>query len=175
MPATSKKTPKRIAAARAAREAGKGLRESADLAGVSHETLRRWEKKRKKRTPPDTARAAVVAEAAAVVSAPLPALDGPEALANVRGRLALVGSLLDRLAGPVLDEEYPATSFVTLMKYADDCARLVAELTPAPPKNPDEDPDVLEAEKVLVSRVESLVSAAEERRPTCATCGWRKP
>jgi len=60
-------------------------------------------------------------------------------------------------------EEYPATSYVTLCRYADDLARLQAELTPPAPKDPNEDPDVREAERILVGRIERLISAAEEK------------
>lgn len=165
MSRVGKRTPKRVAAARAALEAGKGLRAAAKAAGVSHETIRSWElakgSKRQGRTGARPSTAATDATVAALVATPLPTAGDPNALATAVARAAIVRGLIERLTPAVEADEYPATSFVTLARYADEVDRVVAELTPPAPKNPDDDVRVLEAERTLLARIEAMVVEAE--------------
>ena len=80
----------------------------------------------------------------------------------MRTRLALFRASIERLIPAVEAEEFSPTSLVTISKYCDELAEVLARLTPPAPKNPDEDPNVLEAARVLAARVESMVTAAEE-------------
>src|SRR5262245_57943428 len=146
MPRPNKATPSKLAKLRDGKANGQSLRERAKAAGVPVETARRWEARdvaapgpvnAKAKTPRLKADAKV---AAALVAAPLPAPGDPEALSIVRQRSALLSGLLARLTPAVESGEYAATSFVTLARYGDDLARVLAELTPPAPKDPDQDP-----------------------------------
>jgi transcriptional regulator with XRE-family HTH domain len=158
MPRSSKITPKKLARVRAARAEGKGLRAAAKEAGVSHQTIANWERRQPKRKAPSSA---VATEAAAILDAPLPQPGDPEALSQVRARAELVRGLLERLTPAVAADEYPATNYVTLARYGDELARVIAELTPPSPKDPNEDRNVLDAERVLLARIASMVGDAE--------------
>lgn len=167
MPRPSRIDPTKIATMKDALARGVSVREIAREIGVDEKTVRNWAKKVQGK--PARERAAVpaaddAAAASAALAAPLPTPGDPEALEIVRARHQLIQGLLERLEGAVEAEEYPATSFVTLAKYGDDLARLIAELTPPAPKNPDEDPDVLDAERTLLARVEKLLTEAEGRQ-----------
>lgn len=169
-------TPKKRARLRELRASGLGLRPAAEALGVSHMTAARWEREDAKRglgamtssgaraatkTPrpaKPTARAA--REARAVLAAALPLPEDPEALAMLRARARLVADLLRRLTPAVESGEYSPTSFVTLAKYGDELARLIAELTPPPPRDPDSDPSILEAERALLAKLEGLIAEA---------------
>ena len=163
MPRPSKMTPKKLEAVRGARARGAGLREAARDAGVSPETARAWERRdvarrvsTKKKPAPKIA-APAETEIAAILDAP-----PPSGLEEVRSRLTIVRALVERLIPAVEAEEFSPGSFVTISKYCDDLARLLVELTPPAPKNPDEDPSVLEAARVLAARFESMVADAEK-------------
>lgn len=159
--------PQKITTMRDALARGVSIREIARELGVDEKTVRNWAKRMQDRPTAERSTPVAADDAAAaseLLSAPLPAPGDPEALTIVRGRSRLIQGLLERLEGAVADEEYPATSFVTLARYGDELARLIAQLTPPAPKNPDEDPDVIEAEKVLIARVEKLITEAEGRK-----------
>lgn len=171
----SVRTPKKLERMRAMRSSGKGLREVARELGLAPETVRTWEREasalvsRPRPTAPKgrtkkRPTAGPDAEAAAeVLLSPLPSLADPEALAEVRARHAIVRGLLERLTPAVEAEEYSAVSWVQLAKYADDVARLLAELSPPAPKDPDADENVLAAERAFLERVASLIESAERR------------
>ncbi len=134
--------------------------------GVDAKTIRTWKVKLGIGTDNDRSESAIAAAqgaatASAAMAAPLPLPGDPEALVLVRGRHDLIQGLLRSLEQAVIDESYPATSFVTLARYGDDLARLIATLTPPAPRDPDTDPDVLEAESALLARLERLVSERE--------------
>jgi hypothetical protein len=99
------------------------------------------------------------AEAEALLAAPM-----PTALEDVQARATLIRGLLARLEPAVEMDQYSATSYVAICRYADELARLLEELTPEPPKDPDEDPDVIEAERILCERLERLIVEAEQRK-----------
>ena len=139
---------------------GASYREAAAVAGVSHQTVAtRAQKRRRRGTASSPEAEAAAAEVAALLDGP-----APTGLEDVRQRIGIVRGLIGRLTPIVERDEYPATSYVTLCRYADELARVEVDLTPPAPKDPNEDPDVIEAERVLVSRVEKLIEAAEERR-----------
>lgn len=139
---------------------GSSAREAAEAAGVSHTTVNAHVKKRRRRAAVAPVEAAEMsAEAEALLAAP-PATG----LEEVTQRLAVVRGLIARLTPIVEVDGYPATSYVTLGKYADDLARTQVELTPPAPKDPNEDPDVIEAERILLARIERLIVDAESRR-----------
>lgn len=143
---------------------GVPIREIARELGVDEKTVRNWAKKASARkveraTPP--APSVDEAVVVAAMSAPLPSADEPGALSMVRDRHELIRGLIERLAPAVETEEYPATSFVTVCKYGDDLARFIAELTPPAPKDPNDDPNVIDSESILFARVEKLVSDRE--------------
>lgn len=154
-------TPAKIARLEELRAAGKSLREAAAELGISHATVRAWEGRRARAAP---TLAQDEAEAAALVDRPLPRAGDPEALLEARTRAAMVQRLLERLTPGVVDQTFPATSYVTLARYGDELARVIAELTPPAPKDPNEDPDVIDAERTLIARIERMIEAAEERR-----------
>lgn len=87
----------------------------------------------------------------------------PEGIGDMRARLGTVRALLGRLTPAVERDEYPATSYVTLARYADDIAARIVELTPPAPKDPADDENVREAERILLARIESMVAEAEGR------------
>jgi hypothetical protein len=72
---------------------------------------------------------------------------------------------LARVEGPVERDEFPATSFITIARYLDELDRLVVELTPPAPKDPDQDENVIAAGGVFVARLAALIEAAERRSP----------
>lgn len=163
----SKVTRKKIATIDDVLANGGSHREAAEAAGVSHTTVNAHVKKRRRRgavPTPDVEAAA--AEVAALLDGPV-----PTGLADVTQRMGIVRGLIARLTPMVERDDYPATSFVTLCKYADDLARVQVELTPPAPKDPNEDPDVIEAERVLVARVEKLIVSAEDRQRATARPG----
>lgn len=171
MPRVSTITPQKIATIREGHAAGMSSREIGKLVDLSHVTVQKLIAKDvarggapAERPKRETAPSSDAATAAALLAAPLPAPGDPEALSEVRARAALVRGLLDRLTGPVEREEFPATNWVTLARYGDELARLIAELTPPAPKDPNEDPDVLEAEKILIARIDGMVKDAEAKR-----------
>ena len=157
----SKLTPKTMITIDSVLAEGGSTREAGEAAGVSHTTVVKHAAKRRRRSQMP---AGDVERASAEVEAILGA-EPATALEDVVARMAVVRGLLARLTAMVEQDEYPATSYVTLCKYADDLARTQAELTPPAPKDPNEDPDVIEAERILLSRVEKLISDAEGRRP----------
>lgn len=154
-------TPKKIDQLRAMLSQGKSSRDVAEALGVSHTTVQRWEAKVARAAP---TLAQDEAEATALVDRPLPRAGDPEALLEARTRAAMVQRLLERLTPGVVDQTFPATSYVTLARYGDELARVIAELTPPAPKDPNEDPDVIDAERTLIARIERMIEAAEERR-----------
>lgn len=163
----SKLSPAKIARLRAlrdpAREGGPlSLRRAAAELGVSHETARAWDAKHaaKPEGRPSRSKAAA-AVAAELVAAPLPAAGDVGALEQVKARADMVSRLLKKLAPAVEREEYSATNFVTLAKYGDDLARLLAELAPPTPTDPNETPAVVEAERTLLARLDLLIAKAE--------------
>ncbi len=166
----SQKTPTKLALIRKLHAEKMPVREIAKQAGVSVGTAAAWLKEDASSSastrPPKPAKAAApeVASIEAIMSVPLPTRDDPEALVKVRERAALIQDLLVDLTQAVKDEEYPATSFVTLARYGDDLATRIAELSPPAPKDPNEDPDVIESERILISRLNKLVTEAEKRR-----------
>jgi hypothetical protein len=168
----SASTPAKRAKLRELRARGLGLRPAAKAVGVSHETARSWERldaaRAAGRKPPATCKpalavAADAAAAAEVLAAGLPSPGDPEALSTVRARAALVGALLRRLTPAVETGEFSPTAYVTLARYGDDLARLIHELTPPAPKDPNEDLSVLEAERTLLAKLEGMVADAESR------------
>ena len=98
-----------------------------------------------------------------MLSVPLPTADEPEALALARGRHAVVAELLERLTPEMQAGTFPATSWVQVSKYADELVRLIAELTPPKPRDPNEDENAIEAERVFLERLAGLIEAAERR------------
>lgn len=153
-------TPQKIARMEELLGAGKSSRDVADEIGVSHTTVQRWEAKRAKVT---STPAADAAEAVSIVQRPMPRPGDPEALTEARARAEMVQRLLERLTASVEAQTFPATSYVTLARYGDELARVIAELTPPAPKDPNADPDIIESEKTLVQRIEKMVSEAEAR------------
>lgn len=139
---------------------GKSSREIAEEAGVSHTTVQKHAAKRKRRASvgaPEVEAAA--AEVEALLAGPT-----PSGLDDVIQLQSVVRGLIARITPLVEADQYPATSFVAICKYYESLSTLRVQLTPPAPKNPDDDPDVREAERVLVARVERLIEAAEERR-----------
>jgi transcriptional regulator with XRE-family HTH domain len=157
-------TPGKIAELERLRAEGKSARDVAEAIGVSHRTVLAWEEKRRRVNATSApSEAEHVAAAAAIVSSPLPRAEDPEALQKARARHEMVQRLLESLTNGVVLQTFPATSYVTLARYGDDLVRVIAELTPPAPKDPNEDPDVRESERVLVSRIEKMVEEAETR------------
>lgn len=149
-------TPTKIARLRELRAEGRSERDVAREIGVSQSTVREWERRTKPQTPDE-------AEVEALVSTPILSEGDSDALSAVKTRSSLVQGLLRRLTPGVEQQTFPATSYVTLARYGDELARVIAELTPPAPKDPDQDPDVLEAERVLVQRIERLITEAEAK------------
>lgn len=189
MARASRKTPQRIAAVREDLAAGMSLRAIARKRSIPTTTLQRWigdlpETKASKRADRETAAAPEQAGLAESQVAPAPAsaqeaeallaAPRPEGLEDHRERLGLLRGLLLRLEPAVEAETFSATSYVALSKYADELSVRIIELTPPAPKDPNEDPDVIEAGDVLVARVRALIEAAEERSRACPTCGVRR-
>lgn len=186
MTRASKLTPAKMKKIRDARGAGASLRAAAKAAGVSHESVRAWEAKQTKRASSSAAakqtkKVASRASPVKTASRPSKAMAAADAaieellgggspaqlvllpLEEVHRRQALVRRLLERLEPAVERDEYPATSFVTLAKYGDDLVRTVAELTPPDVPDPNDHPDAREAERVLLARLEGMISDAEGR------------
>lgn len=162
----SKMTPQKIARLRELRAPARpggplSLREAAREIGVSYETVRAWEAKVRPANGSTPATDAAAADA--LVSSPPVAPDpnDPTALEVLRARADMIAALLARLAPAVEREEYSATNFVQLAKYADDLARTIATLTPPAAPDPESDTAALEAERTLVARLESMVNEAE--------------
>jgi hypothetical protein len=159
-------TPKKLTALRAARAAGKGLREAGRAANVSHQTVKNWERKAASKSkgnhrpslrPVPNVVALNGAEADAAVREPL-----PQGLAELRPRLALFTGLLERLAPAVERDEYPAANFVTLSRHVDELKAKAAELEPpASTESPAEKADDREAARIVLARLESMVGDAE--------------
>jgi hypothetical protein len=152
-----------MAALRTALATGASLRDAAKAAGVSHETARTWMRATKpptKRTSASTTKPDLAA-AERLVSSPLPSRDDPEALSAVRARVALVAGLLERLTPAMESGDCPPGTWVSIARYGDELARLLAELTPPPPIDPTTDAAVIEAERELFQRIASMVSEAE--------------
>lgn len=149
-------TPTKIARLRELRAEGRSERDVARELGVSQSTVREWERRTRPQTPDE-------AEVEALVATPILSAGDSDALAAVKTRSSLVQNLLKRLTPGVEQQTFPATSYVTLARYGDELARVIAELTPPAPKDPDQDPDVIEAERTLVTRLERLIVEAEAR------------
>lgn len=154
-------TPGKIAQMEAMLGEGRSSRDIAEAMGLSHTTVQRWAAKRARVAPTLSQDASEVAE---LVGRPVPRPGDPEALQEARARAAMVQRLLERLTPAVVEQTFPATSYVTLARYGDELARVIAELTPPAPRDPNEDPDVLESERILVARVERMIEEAEAKR-----------
>jgi transcriptional regulator with XRE-family HTH domain len=137
------------------------LRAAASELGISHQTVSDWEKKHRV----SARRVKRESRTAAKVGAALEALatTKPTGLEDVRKRATLIREMLKKLAPAVQKEEYPATNFVTLAKYADELARLEVELSPPAPKDPDKDEQTIEAEAKLMAKLEQMIADAEAR------------
>jgi hypothetical protein len=158
----STKTPTKSARLREGLARGESLRTAAKAAGVPVSTASRWQSKpgakagAKAKASPPSVDVATVAEVAAVLDAPKPI-----GLPAIIARAEVVRALLARVEGPVERDEFPATSFIAIARYLDELDRLIVELTPPAPRNPEDDPSVLEATRILVARFESMVADAE--------------
>lgn len=133
------------------------LRETAAKLGISFMTVSNWEKKhgaKRKVASPTAPSEAVKALTSAV----------PGTAEDIKARSRILRPLLQRLAKSVERGEYPATNFVQLMRYADELDRLLVELSPAPPKDPENDPNVRDAERTLLAKLEIMIGEAEARR-----------
>jgi len=161
----STKTPTKVGRLKAALARGESLRSAAQEAGVPKSTASRWKvqagpKAAGKSKPSRPLDEATAAEIAAVLDA-----SKPIGLPAIVARAEVVRALLARVEGPVERDEFPATSFITIARYLDELDRLVVELTPPAPKDPDQDENVIAAGGVFVARLAALIEAAERRSP----------
>lgn len=196
MARASRKTPQRIEAVREDLAAGLGLRAIARKRSIPVTTLQRWvadlpETKATKRAdregavdrakntekPEENADPGAIAAVGSIAQSEVDALlraPRPEGLDDLRERLGLLRGLLLRLESAVERETFSATSYVQLSKYGDELSVRIAELTPPAAPDPEQDPDTRESERVLVSRLERMVTEAEARSLPCSACGRRR-
>lgn len=161
----SKRSPTKIARLKAARAAGKGLHATAREIGVSHQTVANWERRAGGKAGRGGRRSVGASEGppatSASTAAELLSQAVPEGVDDLRARHATVRALLDRMTPALERDEFSAQTYVQLARYADELATRIAELAPPARKDPADDEDLRDAERILLARIESMVAEAE--------------